>query len=100
MVARAACHFLPTKHGNALLKEGSKSDKIDARRLAELLRSGMLRAVYLGENGLATLRELARAQPLLSMAWGIDLPTRAGNTVETRAAKIPDAGRLGANPRG
>jgi hypothetical protein len=33
---------------NALLKEGSKSDKIDARRLAELLRSGMLRAVYHG----------------------------------------------------
>jgi transposase len=31
---------------NPLLKEGSKSDKIDARKLAELLRSGMLRAVY------------------------------------------------------
>src|SRR6516225_3691913 len=30
---------------NALLKEGSKGDKIDARKLAELLRSGMLRAV-------------------------------------------------------
>ena len=45
---------------NALLKEGSKSDKIDARKLAELLRSGMLRAVYHGENGLGTLRELAR----------------------------------------
>ncbi len=47
---------------NALLKEGSKSDKIDARKPAELLRSGMLRAVYYGENGLGTLRELARAQ--------------------------------------
>jgi transposase len=45
---------------NALLKEGSKSDKVDARKLAELLRSGMLRAVYHGENGLGTLRELAR----------------------------------------
>jgi hypothetical protein len=33
------------RHG-ALLKEGSKSDKIGARKLAELLRSGMLRAVY------------------------------------------------------
>jgi len=43
---------------NALLKEGSKSDKVDARKLAELLRSGMLRAVYHGENGLRTLREL------------------------------------------
>jgi len=46
---------------NALL-EGSKSDKIDARKLAELLRSGMLRAVYHGENGLGTLRELTRDQ--------------------------------------
>ena len=46
---------------NALLKEGSKSDKVDARKLAELLRSRMLRAVYHGENGLRTLRELARS---------------------------------------
>jgi hypothetical protein len=33
---------------NALLKEGSKSDKVDARKLAELLRSGMLRALFTG----------------------------------------------------
>src|SRR6266513_3363110 len=46
---------------NALLKEGSKSDKVDARKLAELLRTGMLRPVYHGENGLRTLRELARS---------------------------------------
>src|ERR1700746_1619311 len=45
---------------NALMREGSKSDKVDARKLAELLRSGMLRAVYHGEHGLGTLRELAR----------------------------------------
>src|ERR1700752_2521427 len=51
---------------NALLKEGSKSDKIDARKLAELLRSGMLRAVYHGENGLQTLRELARSYLTIS----------------------------------
>ena len=35
---------------NALLKEGSKSDKVDAHKLAELLRTGMLRPVYHGEN--------------------------------------------------
>jgi hypothetical protein len=35
-----------------LIKEGSKSDKVDARKLAELLRTGMLRPVYHGENGL------------------------------------------------
>jgi transposase len=42
---------------NALLKEGNKSDKIDARKLADLLRTGMLRPVYHGEHGLRTLRE-------------------------------------------
>jgi hypothetical protein len=31
---------------NALLKEGSKNDKVDARKLADLLRTGMLRPVY------------------------------------------------------
>src|SRR5437879_12328083 len=51
---------------NALLKEGSKSDKVDARKLAELLRAGLLRAVYHGENGLRTLRELARSYLTIS----------------------------------
>jgi transposase len=51
---------------NTLLKEGNKSDKIDARKLAELLRAGLLRTVYHGENGLRTLRELARSYWTLS----------------------------------
>src|SRR5678809_1497870 len=34
---------------NALLKEGNKSDKIDARKLSDLSRTGMLRPVYHGE---------------------------------------------------
>src|SRR5271154_4855652 len=46
---------------NALLKEGSKSDRIDARKLAELLRSNMVRPVYHGEHGVRTLKELARS---------------------------------------
>ena len=46
---------------NALLKEGSKSDRIDARKLAELLRSNLLRSVYHGEHGIRTLKELARS---------------------------------------
>ena len=46
---------------NALLKEGSKSDKIDARKLADLLRTGMLQPVYHGEHGLRTLWELGRS---------------------------------------
>src|SRR2546422_4542026 len=51
---------------NALLKEGSKSDKVDARKLADLLRTGMLRSVYHGENGLRTLRELGRSYQTIS----------------------------------
>jgi hypothetical protein len=51
---------------NALLKEGSKSDRIDARKLAELLRGGLLRPVYDGETGLRTLRELARSYLTIS----------------------------------
>src|ERR1039457_4659784 len=46
---------------NALLKEGSKSDRIDARKLAELLRSNLLRPVYHGEHGVLALKELARS---------------------------------------
>ena len=55
---------------NSLLKEGSKSDKVDARKLAELLRSGMMRAVYHGENGLRALRELARSYLTVSKDQG------------------------------
>src|SRR6204780_458591 len=51
---------------NALLKEGSKSDRIDARKLAELLRSNMVRSVYHGENGVRTLKELARSYLAIS----------------------------------
>src|ERR1700720_2310042 len=44
---------------NALLKTGNKSDRIDARKLAELLRAGLLSPVYHGEAGIRPLRELA-----------------------------------------
>ena len=51
---------------NALMKEGNKSDKIDARKLADLLRGGYLRSVYHGENGLRTVKELARSYLTIS----------------------------------
>jgi transposase len=51
---------------NALMKEGNKSDKIDARKLAHLLRGGYLRSVYHGENGLRTVKELARSYLTIS----------------------------------
>jgi transposase len=46
---------------NASMKEGNKNDKIDARRLAELLRLNHLSPVYHGEHGLRTLKELVRS---------------------------------------
>ena len=46
---------------NALLKEGNKSDRIDARKLAELLYLNKLSSVYHGETGVRMLRELARS---------------------------------------
>jgi transposase len=42
-------------------RDGSKTDKIDARKLADLLRSNSLKAIYHGENGSGTLKELARS---------------------------------------
>jgi transposase len=46
---------------NALMKDGSKSDRIDARKLAELLRGNQLTPVYHGEHGVRTLKELGRS---------------------------------------
>ena len=59
-----SCVCNPRK--NALRKEGNKSDKIDARKLADLLRVGCLHSVYHGENGLRTLRELSRSYLTIS----------------------------------
>jgi transposase len=94
---------------NALLKEGNKSDKVDARKLAELLRAGMLRPVYHGKNGLRTLRELARSYQTISQdltrvmnrlkalyrGWGIacaGTQVYAARYREEWLNKIPQAG--------
>jgi len=81
---------------NALLKEGSRCDRIDARKLAELLRVNLLRPVYHGEKGLRTLKELARAYLTISK----DL-TRVMNRVKAiyRSWGIPCAGKSVYNPR-
>jgi hypothetical protein len=42
---------------NALLQQGNKSDKIDARQLADRLRLNDLKSVYHGETGVRMLRE-------------------------------------------
>jgi transposase len=45
---------------NKLLLEGNKGDRVDALKLAQLLRAGMLRAVYHGDKGVRALKELVR----------------------------------------
>lgn len=81
---------------NALLKEGNKSDQIDARKLAELLRGGLLRPVYHGENGIRTLKELARSYLTITK----DL-TRVMNRVKAlyRSWGIPCSGTSVYAPR-
>jgi transposase len=51
---------------NKLLSEGSKGDKIDARKLADLLRTGMLRPVHHGQST-RKLKELVRGYETLSI---------------------------------
>jgi hypothetical protein len=46
---------------DALLKGGNKNDRVDARKLADLLRSGLLSPVYHEESGVRLLKELARS---------------------------------------
>ena len=81
---------------NALLKEGSKGDKIDARKLAELLRLNNLKSVYHGENGIRTLKELARSYLTITK----DL-TRVMNRLKAlyRSWAIPCAGSAVYAPR-
>jgi transposase len=45
---------------NRLLAAGNKSDRIDAQKLAELLRNKSLKAVDHGDHGMRTLKELVR----------------------------------------
>src|SRR5260370_16206465 len=51
---------------NALLKAGNKSDQIDARKLAELLRADLLSPVYHGENSCRILKEFVRSYTTLT----------------------------------
>src|ERR1700694_246773 len=81
---------------NALLKEGNKSDRIDARKLAELLRNGSLSGVYHGENGVRMLKELSRSYLTISKDLG-----RVMNRVKAlyRGWAIPCAGAQVYAPR-
>jgi len=75
---------------NRLVVDGNKSDVVDARKLAGLLRGGFLKAVYHGENGTRNLKQLAHGY--------IDLvrdTVRAKNQAKSifRSQGIPVAGR-------
>ena len=74
---------------SALLQAGNQSDRIDARKLAELLRAGLLSPVYHGQTGLRTLKEWSRSYLTISK----DL-TRTMNRLKAlyRSWSIPCAG--------
>ena len=80
----------------ALLKDGSKGDRIDARKLAELLYMNKLATVYHGEHGLRTMKELARSYLTITK----DL-TRVMNRLKAlyRSWAIPCAGKEVYAPR-
>jgi transposase len=85
---------------NALLKEGSKSDRVDARKLAALLYTKMLRPVYHRDHGMRTLKELARSYVTISKdqarvmtrvkalyrSWGIACSGKQVYTVRHRSS--------------
>jgi len=81
---------------NALLKEGSKSDRIDARKLAELLHANLLRPVYHGEHGVRTLKELGRSYLAISKDLG---RVRSRLKAIYRSWGIPCAGKQVYAPR-
>jgi Transposase len=103
---------------NALLKSGNKNDRIDARKLADLFRSGLLSAVYHGETGVRALKELARSYLAITQdltrvmnrlkalyrSWGIPCAGERVYAPRHRSewlAKISEAGvRRRAPPRG
>lgn len=74
---------------NRLLQDGSKSDKVDARKLAQLLRAGLLSPVYHGEHGVRDLKELVRSYEYL-----VEDSTRVMNRIKAlyRSRAIPCAG--------
>jgi transposase len=80
----------------ALLKDGNKSDRIDARKLAELLRTNQLKPVYHGEHGVRTLKELGRSYLTLTQ----DV-TRVMNRIKAlyRSWAIPCGGMTVYAPR-
>jgi hypothetical protein len=74
---------------NRLLQDGHKSDKVDARKLAQLLHAGLLSPVYHGEHGTRDLKELVRSYEYL-----VEDSTRVMNRIKAlyRSRAISCAG--------
>jgi len=74
---------------NALLKDGNKNDRVDARKLAELLRTNQVKPVFHGEHGTRALKELGRSYLTLTKDM-----TRVMNRIKSvyRSWAIPCAG--------
>jgi transposase len=75
---------------NKLLAVGNKADRVDAQKLAELLRCGQLKPVYHGTAGVRLLKELVHSYDSL-----VGDTTRVMNRVKAiyRGRAIPCAGR-------
>ena len=82
---------------NALLKDGNKSDRIDARKLAELLRGNQLKSVYHGETGRAdatgVVPELSdhRQRPVASHEPTESGVSQLGNSLCGKRCLLPSA---------
>lgn len=80
---------------NALLKQGNKSDRIDARKLAQLLRAGLLSPVYhqlcapalkeLAQSYLTVVRDATRVMNRLKALYRARGLACAGTRVYSRA---------------
>lgn len=66
LVRRVARLVVCNPRKNTLLKSGNKSDRIDARKLAELLRAEMLSPVYHGEQSTRRLQALVASYTALT----------------------------------
>jgi hypothetical protein len=74
---------------NALLSDGNKNERVDARKLAELLRANQVKPVYHGKHGTRALKELGRSY--LTVTKDV---TRVMNRIKSvyRSWAIPCAG--------
>ncbi len=98
---------------NALLKDGSKSYRMDARKLAELLRGNQLSPVYHGEHGVRTMKELARTYLTISQdlvrvmvrvkalyrSWAIPCPGKQVYAMRHRGLWLDKIGEAGVRRR-